>query len=71
MRKTTLELATEIQHETGSIVYLKTEPEQYKRIVSGVLIRQSAISYGLVLGTQETFHDESELSTSKNIQDFM
>lgn len=44
----------------GESVYLKTEPEKVK-IVSGYLVRQKSVTYGLAGGEEETWHQEVEI----------
>ena len=44
----------------GETVVLKTEPE-IKRLISGFLIRQKSITYGVVKGEDESWHSEIEL----------
>jgi len=52
----------------GESVFLKTDRDQYERIVTGICIRMNGIiSYELVCGTMTTWHYEIELSKEKNI----
>lgn len=48
-------------------VYLRTDPEQFKRLVTGILKRQNTIIYYVVCGTDETAHYEFELTTEKSL----
>jgi hypothetical protein len=71
MKKSTIELASEIKYEVGDFVYLKTDPDQYRRMVLAVLIRAECVAYGLGIGTGETYHYEIEITTDKNILEAM
>lgn len=46
-------------------VYLKTDPEQLERIVIGYIVRKNSITYGLVSGTQESWHYDFEINRDK------
>ena len=45
----------------GESVYLKTEPEKVK-IVSGYLVRQKSVTYGIAGEEDETWHQECEIA---------
>tara|TARA_R110001632_G_scaffold231383_1_gene369848 strand:- start:621 stop:818 length:198 start_codon:yes stop_codon:yes gene_type:complete len=53
----------------GDYVYLKTDVDQYKRIVTGYTIRDNSekVVYLLSLGTEETSHYQCEISTEEDI----
>lgn len=51
----------------GDLVYIKTDPEQRERMVTGITIRQNSIQYALSYGTTESWHYPIELSKDKNI----
>lgn len=53
----------------GDYVYLKTDIEQYKRIVTGYTVRDSSekVVYLLSLGTEETSHYECEISKEQDV----
>lgn len=53
--------------EYGEEVWLITDPNQSKRIVSGYILRPNMITYLIVCGTEETGHFEFELSTSPDV----
>lgn len=53
--------------EIGQIVYLKTDDEQFSRIVTGFTVREQSLLYGLSQGTNETFHYDFEITTEKDI----
>lgn len=44
----------------GESVYLKAAPETV-RIISGYLVRQKSVTYGLAGGEEETWHQEVEI----------
>lgn len=46
-------------------VYLITDPDQYKRIVTGVLEQPKGYEYRLQCGTVTSWHFAGEISTSK------
>jgi hypothetical protein len=48
----------------GESVYLKAAPETV-RIVSGYLVRQKSVTYGLAKEGEETWHQESEIERIK------
>ena len=48
-------------------VYLETDPDQSERIVTSFIIRESRITYGLSCGTNESWHDDFEITTEKNV----
>jgi len=58
-------LKIEISHEIGDVVYLKTDPEQNERIVTGIIIRPKTIVYTLSCGTSDSSHYDIEISTHK------
>lgn len=51
--------------EIGSYVYLKTDPAQEKRIVTGFNVRATSITYMLSLGANESYHYEFEISDER------
>ena len=52
----------------GDSVYLKTDREQYERIITGMCLRVNGIvSYEVASGTLSTWHYEFELSNEKDI----
>ena len=54
-------------YQVGDIVYLKTDPEQRERIVTGVLFRPVGVSYDLAFGSQSSWHFEIEIASEKNL----
>ena len=55
-----------MKYQIGEIVFLKTDTEQYIRIVTGILIRQNATLYYLSQSTGETLHYDFEISSEVN-----
>jgi len=45
----------------GEMVYLKAAPE-IMRVVSGYLVRQKSVTYGLAKEDEETWHQECEIA---------
>lgn len=57
----------DIEFEIGDIVYLKTDPEQLPRMVTGMSIRKSGvISYELSQSTMTGYHYDFEISNQIN-----
>jgi len=58
-----------MKFKIGNYVYLKTDVDQYKRIVTGYTVRDSSekVVYLLSLGTDETSHYECEISNEEDI----
>lgn len=57
----------ENKYNIGEIVYLITDPEQHKRIVTEIRIRKGSISYELGFSDGGCISDEFEISTEKVI----
>lgn len=47
----------------GEQVFLKSDPDRKMRVISGYLIRKNQRQYLLGYGTDETSHDESEITS--------
>jgi hypothetical protein len=58
----------EIDFEPGDIVYLKTDRDQYERMVTGYCIRQAGITYELSFGSTTSWHYGFEISVEKEIK---
>lgn len=56
----------ENKYQIGDFVYLVTDPDQEKRMVTGITVRVSGILYLISLGERETSHYEFELSDQAN-----
>lgn len=55
------------QHELGDIVYLVTDNDQRKRIVTQIKITMSGMLYNLSCGTGNSDHYECEISKKMNV----
>lgn len=55
------------EYELGSVVYLKTDKEQERRIVTGILVRETGVTYAVTHMTSETWHYGFELSDSVDV----
>ena len=49
--------------DDGDMVYLKTDPYQYRRIVVGIEIIGGVIAYILAIGGESSSHMEIEIAT--------
>lgn len=56
-----------LHFDIGDSVYLKTDPEQAERLVTGVNIRQNGISYALSYLTDESYHYDFEITKERDI----
>jgi len=55
----------------GETVYLKTDPDQYLRIITAILITaDGGILYKLAINMNEQFHYEIEIQREKSIDYF-
>ena len=56
-------------YSIGDFVYLKTDPDQNKRLITGILIRdKQVVTYGLTCGSnEETWHYSFEISIDKTL----
>lgn len=53
--------------EIGQIVYLKTDPEQNERIITGIMVRPTMLIYYIAFGMNETTHYDIEITTEKDV----
>ena len=53
-------------YKIGQAVYLITDPDQFERIVTGIVLRPNSVSYYLSFITMETMHYDFEIATEKN-----
>ena len=51
----------------GDTVYLQTDIEQKKRLVTGYYVRKTSISYLLSCGTDESTHYDFEITEDINV----
>ena len=56
-----------VSFNIGDYVYLKTDIDQYKRLVTGYTVRTDGVLYLLSLGPEETSHHELEISDEIDI----
>lgn len=56
----------ENKFEIGQMVYLKTDTDQYPRLVVRITISFIGITYGLAFGQGESMHFEIEISEQKD-----
>ena len=56
-----------INFNIGDYVYLKTDIDQYKRLVTGYTVRFNEVTYLLSLGEEESTHYELEISDEIDI----
>lgn len=54
-------------YEIGDIVYLKTDKEQLQRMVTGILVSPTGLSYRCANGTADTWQFGIEIDKEKNI----
>lgn len=54
-------------HEIGDVVYLRTDPDQKARVVTGMMVRPTAIIYYLACGTGESTHYDIEITTDRDV----
>lgn len=57
----------ETKYDLQQIVYLKTDPDQNKRMVIGISIKPHGVLYELGLGSHSSYHYEIEISEEANI----
>jgi len=56
------------KYEIGAFVYLTTDPDQHRRIVTGIKIcRAAELVYEITFGTHSSDHYEFELSSEKDL----
>lgn len=57
----------ESEYDLGQIVYLKTDPDQKKRMVKQICFSHKGIEFNLIHGTETTWHADFELSVESDI----
>lgn len=60
-------MVIENKFDIGDIVYLVTDPDQIRRIITGITIRPTGILYEVSLGATDSDHYDFELSLEPNI----
>ncbi len=53
--------------DLGDIVYLKTDPDQKERLVTGVTVRPTGLLYELSVGEEDSTHYDLEITTEKDV----
>lgn len=56
-----------LHFDIGDSVYLKTDPEQAERLVTGISVRQNGITYAVSHLTNETWHYDFEITKERDI----
>ena len=56
-----------LHFDIGDSVYLRTDPEQAERLVTGINVRESGISYAATCGTNESWHYAFEMTKERDI----
>ena len=56
-----------IDFKIGQTVFLKTDTEQFERLVTGYMVEQKSITYSLACGEITTDHYSFEITSDKNI----
>lgn len=55
-------ILVDAEHNIGDVVYLKTDIDQHKRLVTGLYIRKNNTAYMLSFGSYESTHYDFEIS---------
>jgi hypothetical protein len=58
----------DLDFNIGDVVYLKTDEDQLKRIITGIYLTQNEVIYYVSKGTDESKHYSFELSLVKDYQ---
>lgn len=56
-----------VDYPIGAFVYLLTDTEQEKRIVTGIVVKPDGFLYELSCGSKCSNHYDFEISTFKNV----
>ena len=59
-------MTIENKFEIGQIVYLRTDKEQYQRIITAITIRETGLVYTIAIEMAESYHMEFEISSDLN-----
>lgn len=60
-------MVIESKYNIGDKVYLETDAEQNIRIVTGLNVRKTSVSYNLSCGVYESTHYDFEITTEKDV----
>ena len=55
------------EYRIGDIVYLSTDPDQHKRIVTAINIRHTGVQFELSCGDRSSWHYGIEISMEKDV----
>jgi len=55
------------KYQIGDVVFLKTDTDQYHRIVTAICIRVTGIQYELGFGHSSSWHYDIEITKDKDI----
>ena len=54
-------------YNIGDMVYLHTDNDQLQRVVTGILVKPSSLTYALSCGSNESWHYDFEITVEKNV----
>ena len=57
----------ENHYDIGDMVYLHTDNDQLQRVVTGILVKPSSLTYALSCGSNESWHYDFEITVEKNV----
>jgi hypothetical protein len=60
-------MVIENKYNLGDIVYLKTDPDQLRRIVTAIVVGPNGLLYDLSIGGGGSQHYDIEISVEKDI----
>jgi hypothetical protein len=55
-------MLVDTKHKIGDVVFLKTDTDQKKRLVTGINIRSTGMVYLLSCGVDESYHYDFEIT---------
>ena len=59
-------MLVENKYNIGDVVFLLTDIDQVKRIITGIIIRPNSILYYVSCGSAETLHYDLEIILERN-----
>jgi hypothetical protein len=66
MEKSGSIIKVKVDFDIDTPVFLKSDPDQLQRLVTGIIIFESATQYRLSCGVEETDHWSHEIAKEKN-----
>lgn len=57
----------DLDFDIEDIVYLRTDPEQLERLVTGINLRKSGVMYLLSCGTNDSLHYGFEIAKERDV----